>query len=57
MNRIVNTSGSNTKRPKNHKAVILMVTQNPEFTEKSENTESITKLAKQYRIGRKTHMT
>jgi hypothetical protein len=34
-----------------------MVTQNPEFTEKSENTESVTKVAKQYRIGRKTHMT
>lgn len=42
---------------KRHTAVILMVTQNIEFIEKSENTESVTKLAKHYRIGRKTHMT
>jgi hypothetical protein len=42
---------------KKHKAVIPMVTQNLEFIEKSENRESVTKLAKHYRIGRKTHMT
>jgi len=36
------------------KAVILMVTQNLAFIENSENRELVTKLAKHYRIGRKT---
>jgi hypothetical protein len=45
-----------TQNGQKFKAVILMVTQNPEFIEKSEKTESVTKLAIHYRIGRKTHM-